>query len=446
MQNKATTENESFDYGAYSENTNETCYTVFNLQRKLYYKAKQEPKFRFYSLYSHVYRADVIAEAYKRVHSNKGGAGVDGIKISDIAKMEGGVSKYLEDLSRDLKEKTYRPQPIKRVYIPKANGKKRPLGIPTVRDRIAQTIVTIIIEPIFESEFLNVSYGFRPKRGAHDALKEIKGHLDKGYNEVYDADLSSYFDTIPRDKLMKCLERRITDRHLLKLIRMFIDATVKDEDGSLKKTDAGTPQGGVISPLLANLYLHWLEKLFYGEQGPGTWAKAHLVRYADDFVIIARYIDTRIENWVTALLEGRMGLTINKEKTSIRKLKATDTLNFLGYTFRRVPSKFGSGLFTVLTPSEKSVKSMRAKINDRLGALGGVLPVGELIGTTNQMLRGWCNYFSMGYNRKAYRDIMHHTRQRLKKTCLRKSQRQLRPPKGMSWYKYFHETHGLIKP
>lgn len=445
MRDQATTD-EVEKYGAYSENTNNTGYKVFLLQRKLYYKAKQEPTFRFYSLYGHVYSKKVLLEAYQRVIANNGSPGVDGVKVTDISELEGGVPLYLSELSEELKEKRYKPQAIKRVYIPKANGKKRPLGIPTVRDRIVQAAVMLVIEPIFESEFMNQSYGFRPKRGAHDALQEIKSHLDKGYEEVYDADLSSYFDTIPHNKLQKCLERKISDRHILKLIRMFIECTVKDEDGSIKKPTSGTPQGGVISPLLANIYLHWLEKTFYKQGSPGEWAKAHIVRYADDFVILARYISPRIENWVSYLIEERLGLTINKEKTSVKRLHKNESFNFLGYTFRRPESNYSQGRrYTIMSPSEKSVKSMRAKLKETIVLSGKYLPIQCMVGKVNQMLRGWSQYFSLGYCGYAKRDIMYYTHYRLRLTCKRKGQRAPKPPKGRSWYNYLHEEFGLMK-
>jgi RNA-directed DNA polymerase len=226
-----------------------------------------------------------------------------------------------------------------RAYIEKPDGRLRPLGIPTMRDRIVQTATLLVLEAIFEADFLETSYGVRPERRAEDALKAIRGHLDQGYREVYDADLKGYFDTIPHDQLMLALKMRITDRSVLALIEMWLKCEVVDTDRNGKKvtsrSDTGAPQGGVISPLLSNVYLHWFERAFHGPNGPATWAKAKIVRYADDFVILARYQGTQLQSWIEQTLEGRFRLTINRDKTKIVKLNDIgSTLDFLGYTFR----------------------------------------------------------------------------------------------------------------
>src|SRR6266853_741340 len=258
------------------------------LRQKLSQKAKQQKRFRFYSLYAHVWRLDTLQAAWDAVRCNDGAPGVDGVSIEQIAASPESEAAFLEELQRSLKERTYRAQAVRRVYIPKPNGKLRPLGIPTVRDRVVQAAVLVILEPIFEADFEDCSYGFRPGRSAHQALEEIRGHVKAGYQAVYDADLKGYFDSIPHDRLLACVRMRVVDRSVLKLIRMWLESPVVEGGGSSgepekwSRAGKGTPQGGVISPLLSNLYLHWFDKVFC-RSSEAAQAKARLVRYADDF-------------------------------------------------------------------------------------------------------------------------------------------------------------------
>lgn len=422
---------------------------LFTLRQKLYLKAKREPKFRFFTLYGLVHRLDVLGAAWDAVVRNGGGPGVDGVTIEEIETATGGREALLATLQQELQTKSYKPRAVKRVYIPKPDGRKRPLGIPTIRDRVVQTAALLILEPIFEADFLDCSHGYRPRRSAKDALKQINRKLRWGYTAVYDADLQAYFDTIPHDKLMKCVERRIADRSVLRLIRQWLKVPVeeRDEDGRPKvsRPKSGTPQGGVISPLLANLYLHWFDLRFYRD-GPGKWAHAHLVRYADDFVIMARFIDGRITRWVDQTVEEWLGLKINREKTRVIRLtpESDESLNFLGYTFRYEWGHTDRGRrFLTASPSAKAVARCKDSLREATNWRVCHVPVSELVETINHRLQGWSNYFSFGFPRWAYRSINAFTIDRLTIHLQRRSQRPCRPPAGTSYYEFLTRRMGL---
>ena len=399
------------------------------MTERLARKAAAEPKFRFYRLFWWITHEQTLRCAWERVRANGGAPGVDGVTFQMIERSEGGVDGFLAGLQKELRENAYRASPLRRKYIEKANGKMRPLGIPTVKDRVVQCAVKIIIEPIFEEDFHDCSFGFRPNRSAQDAVARIAENVKKGKALVYDADLSSYFDTIPHDKLMAAVQMRISDGRVLGLIRHWLKVCVQEPNGvRISPKGRGTPQGGVISPLLANIYLHWFETIV------SLTAKAcgqvmSIVRYADDFVILARSWADGFLQRVEGILEGRMGLTVNREKTKVLDFREPHTtLTFLGYDFRMVRDRlFGTGKrYLTFGPSKKSMKRVREKIHAITHARNGLLTVEKVVGRLNKLTKGWGAFYSVGYPSKAFHAVNGYALRRMARFLNRKSQRRYR--------------------
>ena len=399
------------------------------MTERLARKAAAEPKFRFYRLFWWITHEQTLRCAWERVRANGGAPGVDGVTFQMIERSEGGVDGFLAGFQKELRENAYRASPLRRKYIEKANGKMRPLGIPTVKDRVVQCAVKTVIEPIFEEDFHDCSFGFRPNRSAQDAVARIAENVKKGKALVYDADLSSYFDTIPHDKLMAAVQMRISDGRVLGLIRHWLKVCVQEPNGvRISPKGRGTPQGGVISPLLANIYLHWFETIV------SLTAKAcgqvmSIVRYADDFVILARsWVDGFLQR-VEGILEGRMGLTVNREKTKVLDFREPHTtLTFLGYDFRMVRDRlFGTGKrYLTFGPSKKSMKGIREKIHAITHARNGLLTVEKVVGRLNKLTKGWGAFYSVGYPSKAFHAVNGYALRRMARFLNRKSQRRYR--------------------
>jgi group II intron reverse transcriptase/maturase len=388
---------------------------IQEFQRKLYEKAKSDKKFRFYSLYDKTYRTDILEEAYRKAKSNGGTSGVDGETFEDVETK--GRAEYLRELQQELRSEEYKPKPVLRVYIPKENGKKRPLGIPTVKDRIVQTAFLMVLEPIFEADFSESSYGFRPKKSAHGAVREIYKYLNWGCEEIYDVDLEKYFETVEHAKLLKLVAQRVSDGRILHVIKQWLSCGYV-EDGQHRQGKRGTPQGGVISPLLANIYLNPVYQAFE-RNGIGNIEKGsiHIVRYADDILILAQKNLERGINLLEHYVD-RLGLSLNKEKTRRLNLKEDKKLEFLGFEFIRTKSWRTNKRLILVRPNPKSQKKCREKIriliNQKIP-----LKAEDQIKELNKYLTGWTNYFRLGNSSKALSQINHFVNKRVRRLLQR---------------------------
>ena len=382
----------------------ETPEKIRNLQTRLYEKAKAEPAFRFYLLYDKVYREDILHHAYRLARSNGGAPGVDRVTFADIE--AGGVEEWLASLREELRTETYKPSPVRRVMIPKPGGGERPLGIPTIRDRVVQTAAKLVLEPIFEADLSDSAFGYREGRSAGGAVERVHRALCDGYTDVVDADLSKYFDTIPHDQLMKSVARRVSDGKMLKLIKAWLKTPVEetDERGNRRMTGGkgsrmGTPQGGVISPLFANIYMNRFLRVFL-ERGKDREFVARLVNYADDFVILSRGRAEPALAWTRRVMAA-IGLTLNETKTCIRNARE-EHFDFLGYTFGPERSRKDGHWYLSAKPSRKSVQRLKEKVRSTLRP-GNQSPWPTVAKELNWLLRGWSNYFSYGTRSLAYR-------------------------------------------
>ena len=415
------------------------------LQLKLYDKAKRETGFRFYVLYDKIFQPHTLSVAYQKVKAIGGSPGLDNQSFAEIEAY--GRDRFLNELGESLRKGTYRPSAVKRVWIEKPNGGQRPLGIPTIRDRVAQAACKLVIEPIFEADFIDSSYGFRPKRSAQGAIEEVKINLLKGYTEVYDVDLSKYFDMINHRKLEIALSERITDPRVLRLIRLWLKSPIAEPDGTYsggKKSKVGTPQGGVISPLLANIYLNLLDRIITRKGGRFEQACLRMVRYADDMVLMA----PQMESWMLEAVEGlltRMELKINKDKTRVVNARK-GTFTFLGFRISYERDRHGRNRkYWYIRASEKSLTRLRQKINTRLKRIGHYPPE-AVVAELNPILRGWVNYYripGVSLHRQDARKMHFYLTFRLNRYYQRKSQRKSRLF-GQGAYNKLVQKYGLI--
>jgi len=398
--------------------------TIRTLQRKLYLKAKQKPACRFHALYDKVYRADILEFAYRLVRANKGSAGIDGVTFEAIEENEGAPA-FIGELEEALRNKTYKPDPVKRVMIPKNDGSQRPLGIPTIRDRVAQMAAKLVIEPIFEADFCETSYGFRPKKSAHDAVDDVTYAMNSGYTEIIDADLSKYFDTIPHANLMATVAERICDGEILRLIQMWLKAPIMEMDkdgtkrniGGGKGNRTGTPQGGVISPLLSNLYLHILDRI-WERNNLQQRLGARIVRYADDIVILCRRNKSDKAMAVLRKILERLKLTLNETKTTIVNV-FEGKFDFLGFSIWMGKGRKTRNYYPHVQPSKKALQKIKDRVTELTTRRSTIRPLEWIVKEVNATVRGWVGYFHYRNCSKALGQLRCHTEERMR-THLRK--------------------------